>query len=222
MTTDLRALLYHDDLPGLIDWILAHYDQLGTMILDDDAWFGEMTLFEYAVLVGAVRCVTWFLQTGMMNPNAKPPFLDSLHYVERNGEAMVTVLLKYGANPNLRARTNAPVSVLYHRAVWFHDTTDLVIARRLFWAGARLTDDDKRTPTQYANSQAHVEMILQAEAIMNRRVAQCRLACMILLARMPGPRDCTRDWVRRMVWPTRHGREWLPGVELPGFLKEVD
>lgn len=221
MAADLRALLYYDDLPGLMDWILTHYDQLGTTVLDHDGWFGEMTPFDYAIFVGAVRCVTWFLQTGV-SPNAVHPQLDPLHYVDQSSEAMVTVLLKYGANPNVRARTNAPVSLLYHKAVWSYGTADRAIARRLFWAGARLTDEDKRMPVTARSERVMVDLILEAEAIMNRRVTQCRLACMIILRCMPGPRDCTRDWVRRMVWPRRHGQEWLPGVELPGFLKEVD
>lgn len=55
----------------------------------------------------------------------------------------------------------------------------------------------------------------EAYLLLQKRKARCRQVCMILLHRRNlrhMPLDLRRDWIKRMVWPTRFDSEWaMPG-----------
>lgn len=55
--------------------------------------------------------------------------------------------------------------------------------------------------------------------IMQARIAHCRMVVIWLLKfRFPGPRDCHVDWIKKMVWSTRHASHWAPDWKMPsGF-----
>ena len=55
--------------------------------------------------------------------------------------------------------------------------------------------------------------------IMCARVTHCRAVTICLLAfRFPGPQDCHVNWIKKMIWSTRHNECWAPDWKMPpGF-----
>lgn len=92
----------------------------------------------------------------------------------------------------------------------------------LFWAGARLTVLDKTTRFYTEERKENRAIVLAAERVLNHRINACRKACIAILVCMPGDRSCTRDWVRRFLWPTRDRRFWAPQLEMSNDYKREE
>lgn len=206
---EVRGFILKDNLESLIQWRLDN----PTLF---QPWAKQ--IFISSVKEGSLRCIEWFLQNGA-DPN-------QLFYTQSDCDeyAVISLLIRYGANPtaNCDVGTIPMTSQLFYFACSAPPKTGDPIAHLLFWAGARLTTGDKiySVNNDYVRSRRCI--VLDAENTMDERKARCRSVCILFLRFMPGPKDCTRDWIKRFLWPLKFKRVWQPEKELPEFLRGPD
>lgn len=175
---------------------------------------GRRNLLHLCLQARAPRCLEWLLKNGC-NPNALTSTgCHPLHLAGIGCVECVDLLIGYGVCVNVAHPSEPEHSVLYH---WAVEHSPRESGARLFWAGARLNGgaDKKRELMPGGQCIVNRDNLLQAEYVVKQRVQACRRLCIALLVCMPGPRDCTRDWVRRLVWSTRDRRVWYSGTLLP-------
>jgi hypothetical protein len=126
----------------------------------------------------------------------------------------------------LSSPTDSRHSLLFYYAVeranYWHGPVreNLERARHFLWRGARLNAFDVSERHALSGLQFHhLQMLLAAERALDGRLNRCRGVCIAILHCMPGPRDCTRDWVRRLIWSTRQKRVWYPEYQMPQAYK---
>lgn len=210
--------LINDDLASLQEWHKRHpdialdrtlrkWDRLDAAGLDDD-W----NLLHVAVQWRAVRIAEWLLHNGS-NPNfPSSGGRYALQFVIRGREKLLELLIRYGACARITGFPASPHTLIYHYLLAGYPSS---MKATLFWAGARLTPEERKMIIYSSHTCEDREDLMFAERLVAARVRSCRAACVVILACMPGPKDCTRDWVRRLVWSTRDRRVWFRHVQMP-------
>lgn len=177
--------------------------------------------FNYAVWLGALRCLRVMLEIKHYDVNSldRHRFV-ALFFLNINQERVFQLLVAHGANLKYQTPPYRH-SLLYHHCITKQNAHQCIRAGLLF-GGARLNDLDKGTELDHNWQIENRDAVLETQHILDLRVAQCRRTCIALIQAMPGDRSCTRDWVRRFLWPMRHCQAWLPGKRVPYFLQREE
>lgn len=228
MKAVIRALIEADDGAGLERCILVEYGRqsLSTLYLTippgrRNRKHRGIRIFDCAVWMGALQCIQIGLTYNLCDLNVPDKHgRVTLHYLHDRVGEIFPLLLQFGANPRVQDPPNHHSLLFLHAVMPSHPYTPIV--KWLLFGGVRLNQKDKDAELSRDDQVQARAAVLEAEHILALRVAQCRRTCIAIIRAMPGPRDCTKDWVRRFLWPMRHCQAWMPGTRLPYFLQRED
>lgn len=152
---------------------------------------------------------------GLLDAKANPNALDEF------GQSALKRVVEMGHMPMTRvlvcAKANVNDERHYHSILYYACTVSDPITKLLLYNGA------VPTPSELSKYSDYPSRMKKAYFAMRARVSNCRAVVIWLLAfRFPGPRDCHVDWIKRMVWSTRHKEYWAPEQKMPPEFDDED